>query len=518
MNDTTRIIIVCIFLLLLTSLIGSSNIESSIFRVEKYRHKGKTKENKIENYVDEEEQVIEEMDENSLAVRGEDDELIIFRGSQVDPSIVNESTRLKDIVQGPIMSDRINYFRIGLADFFTRHGYVSRKTKLEFEDYIKDKVYIWPSYQDICCKSLDTGSTDLDCACDNINISNSSCLDNLMKFHNEPRVSTIEGNIGAPKSSNCTMTILGNDYMLMKRSLKMKIKELKQVDIGDNKRFRLNLTGQLALFALSRPMFLSFNTNGLYRVVHEDKNNPSTESEYEITNFSNMFANFDSTRTRDNIVYLQQVAHDEIENLHVFQETNTHIGRIQDIAKRDHPVTLYYLNYRSEVKVYDAHTHVINLFVNQKIYNSFIFANTIDILTGNEKSQQIRFVRLHKSQSGILDLIIDDVSYPLPEDFVYYDPKQYQRFDICITISYDIVLIACYCIDSVTRKNICYLSRYNLPRNFGVMKETALEIIKSQSPDMFYMMRNNLKDVMSMTSIPNYAHLAYSLGYVFNIS
>lgn len=513
MNDTTLVIVFCILIILLTSVIGSSNIESSVFRIEN------VKKQAFENYVDDE--IVEDlqrMDENSITLRGQDGERIVLRGPQMISPDAYDSTRLKDVVQGPIMSDRINYFRIGLANFFTRHDYVSRKTKLEFDDYIKDKVYIWPSYQDICCQSLDTGTTDLDCACDNINISNSSCLDNLMKFHNESRVSTIEGNIGAPKTSNCTMTILGNDYMLMKRSLKMKIKEIKQVDIGRNKRFRLNLSGQLALFALSRPMFLSFNTSGLYRVIHEDKNNPSTENEYEIAKFSNMFANFDSTRTRDNIVYLQQVAHDEIEGLRVFEETNTHIARTQDIAKKDHPVTLYYLNYRSEVKVYDAQTHVINLFLNHKIYNSFSLANTIDILTGNDKSQLVRFVRLHKSQSGILDLIIDDIRYPLPEDFIYYDPKQYQRFDICITVSYDIVLIACYCIDSITRKNISYLSRYNLPRSFGMKKETVMEIIKGQSPDMFYMMRNNLKDVMSLTAIPNYAHLAYSLGYVFNIS
>lgn len=552
MNDTVQIVVICLLLLVLTSIIGSSNIESSIFQVIPWSFGSGSGLVKVEKFVEDETTssltgIEREMSRRGLSnfntqdlqniqdpqgVQNIADEFI--NNDNFDNMVQNVAnhevlggvldsvvTAVQDAMPspGPIMSNRIFYFRIGLANFFTRQDYVTRKSLLEFETWMKDKIYVWPNYQDICCKSLDKGDAELDCACDNINISNSSCLDTSMRFHNEPRLTTIEGNIGAAKNSNCTMTILGNDYMLVKRSLGMKIKEIKQVDIGMMKTFRLNITGQVALFALSRPMFLSFNTSGLYRVLHEDKNESSTESEYESPRFSNMFAHFDSTRTRDNIVYLKQVAHDEIEDMTVFQETNTHIARTFDPSKLSHPVTLYYLNYRSEVKVYDAQAHAFNFFVSQKIYNtSFRLSNTIEILTGNERSQEIKSVQLQKTPEGLLELRIDGNLYPLPEDFVYYDPTQYQRFDICFTISYDIVLIACYSIDSQTRKNTCYLTRYNLPRNFRIPKADLLERIKTQAPDMFYTMRNNLKDVMSVTSIPNYAHLAYSLGYVFNLS
>lgn len=430
----------------------------------------------------------------------------------------NNVTTYDSNVDGPVRSDRILYFKIGLANFFTTHDKLFMMTMPDFKSYINDKVYIWPNYQDLCCKTMDNRDSSLDCACDDINIHISSCTDDSPGTSNEPRAQTIEEVIGAMKKSNCTMTMFGNEYLLLKKSLVIRLSSpISLVGVGNNKLYRLSLSGSITSFVLSRPLLISFNTSGLYQVVHEDINNPTRANESEQKIHSNTFAFYDSTRVNDNIVYLRKINHDIVPGFSVYTPTSTNIYNTFKPGTTDMTATLYHLSYKAEVKLYDAITNTVNLVINQDIFMSaFKVNNVLELVTDIDDTSIPRTISIRKEFDGILHFMIDGVVYSLPEGFVYYDPSQYERFDIIYTYAYDILLITCLGVESSTRKNVCYVLRHELNKKFQMKKSTMLDIFKNQMPEMHeYMTR--LRDVMNVTCIPNFAQVAYKLGYVFTV-
>lgn len=419
----------------------------------------------------------------------------------------------------PIISDRIYYFKIGLSSLFTDQSKLTKMADTDFLSWIKKYVYVWPNYQDFCCKSMTNKDDKIDCGCENINLSMSACPDESMHFFNEARINTIEGNVGAPRNTNCMMTILGNNYMFMKRSINITLtRPIDQVGTGDNKLYRLTLIGNLSSIILSRPLFISFNTNGLYRVIYEDYTKATGVDEFEPKKERNGFAYYDSTKNPQHI-YLSKVKDDEIENKVIFTESVSNIFKNVSPFQDLHPATIYYLTHKSDVKVSDTDTHTMNLCINKMMYSSeFSTSNTIELITENDDAKFMNGISLKKEEDGILSLIIDNENiYEIPSEFSYNNPNTYSKFDIFFSFAMDVITIVCLGTESKTRRNVAYVARYHTKKTFTMKKSTLKNALEARAPNMYNYMETYLKDTMNSTAMPNFAKLGYKLGYNFNI-
>lgn len=422
----------------------------------------------------------------------------------------------------PIISDRIHFFRIGLGDIFTPQKNILNLSDKDFMDWITKYVYIWPNYQDFCCKAMQNKNEDIDCACNNIHILNSSCYDDSMHFFNEPRVNSIEGNIGAPNTSNCTMTLMGNNYLFLKKSISLILYQpILQVGLSDFKLYRLTITENVLSIVLTNPMFMSFNTAGLYQVIHEDIRNPTGMNEYENKKSRNAFAFYSSLNKEPKHIYLKKINNSE--SLNFFSDTNTNIYRTFEQNKR-YTATLYYLSYKSEIKNKNSNSNVLSFVINDKSYiNDFKINNKIEIITDKNDSSHVRVFTVIKNDNGTLFIKInnynDEEIFYIPEEFPYVNAQQLTKFDICITYAFNVLYIVCYGVEKITRKNVCVCVRYH-PQNkqLDISKDIIKNVFKNQASSMYYYVENNIKDVMNFTSIPNFAKLAYKLGYNFNIN
>jgi hypothetical protein len=431
-----------------------------------------------------------------------------------------DEVQVYDPDENVIQSERLIYFKIGLANFFTQQDKLTSLTMPKFLSIIKQNVYMWPNYQDLCCKALEKGDSNLDCSCNNINIRNTSCFDTKTAIMNEKSVDTIEASLGASKQENCTISVLGNDYFFVKRSVLLNIQNIDMIGLSSKKQFRLTLGGNVSSIVFTRPLFISFNVHGLYKVVHQDVDKTSRLDEYENKKESNMFAFYDSSKHDTNVMYLEKIHHNPENDIIVYNETSSTIKAFEKQKKKDYSATLYYMNYKSEIKVYDANTNVLNIIINEKTYNdTFLRSSTLVIITQKDNSDFIYTIQIEKNNDGKVHVVIyeetDKVkTFNIPDEFLYYDPSHFEKFDICITFSYDILMINCWGIRQDTRVTEGFSVRYHLSKKLEIKKELARTTLQEQAPQILYYMNNTLKDVMNFTCIPNYSRLMNVMGYV----
>ncbi len=420
---------------------------------------------------------------------------------------------------GVVLSDRLLYFKIGLANFFTQHDGVLNLNQEDFMKWIKDKVFIWPSYQDLCCKSLqvenDDGKKKIDCNCDNINLSIFSCPEKRLIIYNEPHLNNIEGSVGASNTDNCNMSILGNEYFLLKRSIILRMTEpITEHGLTQNKFLKLKVDGRLTSVVFSRPMFVSFNTAGLFRIIHEDARNPTLVNDFDIKKDANAFAYFDSNKTTGNIILLKKIRSDELGEKQVFNFSRANILHANHKTKANYPCTIYYLSYHSEIKLYDASSSVINFVFDEKIYNeNFRFGSMNTYFTNKNDTKFVEKIVIEKKSDNTLSFQLDNTEYNIPSDFAYTDPAQYSRFHIFFTIAYNIILIHCCAVENVTKKHVFISARYHHDKKFEMRKDHLLSSMQDQSPLMHEYITKKLSQNMNVTCIPNYALLANALGY-----
>ena len=119
-----------------------------------------------------------------------------------------------------------------------------------------------------------------------------------------------------------------------------------------------------------------------------------------------------------------------------------------------------------------------------------------------------------------MTFVIDDEELAMPEGFMYYgDSNMFSKFHILITYSFDIVTIACFGIEKETRRNVSFMVRYHVKKTLKTEKEALIKTIKTlqMADGRALFVDDKMDDVMNLTSVPNYALVAYKLGYVFDI-
>lgn len=434
----------------------------------------------------------------------------------------NDSLAIKADKDSDILlqSDRLYFFKIGLANFFTKQNGVSSFSNPEFVRWIKKRAYFWPNNQDICCKSLES-EYNLKCNCGYLHIADTSSPDPSAPYMDEAKYVSIQSITGPSNKDLCSVTVLENDYIFLKRSIILNVPhKIEEIGIGNNKKIRLHINGHIPSLVLSRPLFISFNNRGLFQVLHEDFNNQTQVNEYDNNKQRNIFAFYDSTKRNKLFLILKKVPQNAIEGRTFYTKTNKSLVREHKPQNPNINATIYYLNYRSEIKAYDSYTHTINLLISDTVYNDSFKLNDTFMFAGSEQNNTnfISTIGVQKSPEGRIIFLVDDKEYRIPEEFRYHDPQVFRKFHICFTLTYDILLIHCLGIEKNQNKNVCYAVRHHLSKRFKAKKSDILANITENIPEMDNIFKNKtVKPSINVTCIPNYAILAQRLGYNFNV-
>lgn len=414
--------------------------------------------------------------------------------------------------QAVVVSDRIYFIKAGLVNFYAQAKNAIGHNDPEFRTFAEPTAFFHPNYLDFCCKT--TANSDGRPACEeeckSISLVTSACTDNRASFINEIRTSTISGDLGTATKDNCAVSILGNTYNLVKRTVNFDkvITDIQQVGNVSQQLFRMTLTGNTVFFALSRPAFVTFSSAGLYRVIYDDVTKATALQSNEVPKRRHMFAYY-TTLEKENYVYVQKVNAEDIEDFQMYQETTTNLLT----QKKENPITIYYMNYVSELRQPSMVANSVTFVISQYLFATVFKSTTsITISTDTENTQNMSSLVLSQNEDLSLSLNIDDERYEVPDEVRYFEDKDLSDFHVIFTVSYDMITIVVLSRNSITKKNVCSMVRYHSNKVFKMDKallETALTHHGLQIPE-------NLADVMSSTSIPNYAHLALKLGYAFD--
>lgn len=440
-----------------------------------------------------------------------------------------DETGTQEVVAKPsqVISNRIQYVKAGLVNFYAQMDNVDKVTENTFIDFIRLTIQFWPNYQDLCCsgtvqKTSGSANKTVNCDCNNITILNSSCYDNALKFTNEGASKTIS-QIGT-SDNNCMMTILQNDYRLVKRSLNLQIGSTEHVGPISKQMYKLVIGGNIAPFVLSRPMFISFNTLGLYRVIYDDYTNRNSMIDgFEDNKTRNVFAFFDSTKKNGYKMFLEKIKNSDYKNFELYSDTPATINGMTGSS----PATIYYVNYQRETKGANLIINSATFFVDNVMYDELFQNNSnISIVTGASNSRYASAITFTQNANESMSIAVDGETFNIPSEFVYYGTQNnFLKWHIIVTYSFDVLTIVCFGVQKqLGNANISYMVRYHPRRTLNMSKDTLLDTLQKRilSDGRFLFMnktKNNdyFSEVMNVTSIPNYAFLAQTLGYTFDV-
>jgi len=404
---------------------------------------------------------------------------------------------LEDELESPIISARTNLFKGGLSGFFTDQKDV--RSMPNFMQWIKNHVYVWPNSQDVCCATLE----ETPCNCDKFFINNSSCLDKQPYFFNTDFRKNIQSTLGSTHDVNCTMTILNNTYKLMRRSTELDVNNITTVTSPlDGNYFRLEVPSVKHL-TLLRPLYISFNTIGLYEVMHEDAGNPTRANEFEKKKDANSFAYFDSA-VDHGVIYLRPV---DDSGIYPTKADNLarHFGKILD--GKSMSCNIYYLSPETPLNMQDKVSKVFNFYINNSIYEMLGKKSAITFSLGNNiNSNLARSVSISKSIDGNIQVSIDDEVYSYPMDFPFYEME---RFDLMICYCYNTLLLVGF--GEHKKKVRTIMIRHKVHKQFRWEYDNLKETFQSEAPKAF----NSLINLYPLDIIPNFASIFDQLGYVY---
>lgn len=407
-------------------------------------------------------------------------------------------SEVKDETAGPIISKRIELFKGGLSGFFADQKLVRKMP--EFQSWINDHVYIWPSSQDVCCATLEESP----CNCEEFYITNSSCLDTRPYFFNKNFRKNIQSTLGGAKNGNCSMSILSNNYELVRRNTDLKVKDIQDVTTVDGNYYRLVLSPKNALHvAFLRPFYISFNTVGLFEVVHEDVDEPTRVDDFEQKKLANMFAYFEHPNSNSYIMYLRPVKNKKLYP----SESKSLTGYFHSkLSKSDISCNMYYFNYKSQINTKDKVSKVFSFYINKAVYNStFKDNNSVSVSTNDSNSQVANVVSITKAPDGNIVVEVDDHKYAFPIDFPFYDMEQ---FDLFICYAFNALIMVGF--GRHNNKIRSVMIRHHLSKQFKISFDELKETYKSQSSESF----KEISELFSIDSVPNFGALFDQLGYV----
>lgn len=398
-----------------------------------------------------------------------------------------------------------------------------------------------PNHIDYYCRLNDVNKGE---RCDNMYIDYFSSRDNYVYSLNDEVCNTVNTTIENKDPALSHIRVQNTIYSLQKRCImfdnllvsyingdRKYVVKFTQPFIGDGMR-------RLSSFVLSRPLFLSINSYGLYQILYDESNASD--------NASNMFINMSSEDTlsqkslylrrvtqlpgdRPRIHHTATIPDSELKDITAFFKESLTTQRqndnsdVQIVRSARLPMTMYYMNYESTFNS-DDKTNVFTFIVDHTLVNRLRSApNDNLIITGAisgmsdsiatvyhslkiEYNQQLRIPTIqfnNTSSSGWFQM-------EMHPTFVSKLPSL-TSFHIAVCCAYDTYTICAFAGDHY------YMTRRVLQSSMNAsgfsFSRSSIETVLKRFKELQLNSAPGMIDTFKYDSIPNYALLARYLGY-----
>ena len=459
---------------------------------------------------------------------------------QTKESFVNSLNNAEDVTS--FTKERTKVFvQKGLFAF-----YCSSPNSIYANYHIESIASFVPNYLDYFCRLNDVQKGS---RCKNMFIDYFASRDDYVYSLNDEVCNTVNTSIDNKDPELSSIRIQNTLYTLQKRCTMFENLRVSYIN-GD----RLYVVGfgsqtlngadalrRMSSFILCRPLFISLNSYGLYKIVYEsNKNN-------EAINRSNMFIEMSSEDSIDDkYMYLERVTQSANEQPLIHQTTTMPFNQTSDItaffketlesqSQRDRsdlnierssrmPLTIFYMNYMSTL-VSDDKTNVFTFIVDHNVVNQLrkdpnSIVNIAGAISGHIDSISMVYnsIKIQINQSNQLQILIGGSNtwsqLALHPKFLakLTASEGMPYFTIVVCCSYDIYTTCAFTGDHY------YITRRELPSTSPgtsgfAFSRSSIEDNLRRFP---YMKLNTVPGMdanFHYDSIPNYALLGRYLGY-----
>lgn len=402
-----------------------------------------------------------------------------------------------------IVSKRIKYLDYGLINYFSQPSQITRIKEGDSGNNGSPYVFIYPNNIDIMCSA--TTIKD-DFVCSDISITKSFVTDNAPIYMNEKTSGVITNNAKQDNEQNYTMRIFNNEYKLKKRAIVLDIESIEPFQNTTSQNalwYQIKVKGNLSTFVLTRPVFISVNELGAYKVIYSKV--PKNEKE------TNMFVSFNSN-DKLHTFYVEKI-NDQYafpfttKELHDKVINNEKIRNVNNTT----PLNLYYPVFERTLPFVNFDVNSFTLHLSKDSLEKYNIIPQFASITGNNEtpsSDKIQSIQLVKNESNKL-LYTIHITHPsitfkinLPSDFV---PQKFVQYDIIIIYSFDIMIVTCLGRDA-SNNEYCFVDRYATDK-YNMIFETKKSKLESQI--------GSLRNDVPHTSIQHLPLLAFKYGYTF---
>jgi hypothetical protein len=393
----------------------------------------------------------------------------------------------------------------------------------------------------------------------NMFLDNVSCNDVFMSsMSRKEKPSSSTSSLISVDSSSCQVRVLNNYYKLLKRSLMFDNITVQNISgpalyntLSDVQGYMLTVSGNLAAFALSRPLFISFGPYGAYGIRHFTQAGSINK---------NIFTNFSSEGSQLYNIFIYQLnSPDQFANYRMQPSKFdaavplTQLYRQNGNNNQFHkfPITIYYLNFYRPIVSYVMSTNIdylntLTLVMSKEYMQSYnkqahVASRSIELNleASRSTSTDVSFIHSIEVKFNLTSTNADDVFYVVMtsnnvrQTFRPHsgfltkvaslrgpNSKTNHNFHIVVSTSFDAVTIVAFLQtkDSENVMDTCYMTREQtrLQSRDMILSYKGSVIDSSSESASIQSIVKEMKKYASMlttSSIPNYAYLAKALGY-----
>lgn len=418
----------------------------------------------------------------------------------------------------------------GLYNFYSSGDtgsfiYMNRES---FEKVVSYAIGFQHTSVDGYCKIVSNSNTDV-ARCKNLYIDSIAYPDKYFQSVSSLEVpcTSVLSAVGS-KPENSLVRIFNNTYSLQKRCIKFNSIRI-TVENPQAKTFRVVVSGNIQAFVLSRPIYISFGTYGLYQIVHN----------YQ----GSIFSKYDSSAQIETFFIVKQIV--TYGDAAMFPTTTQDIGMFDNINV---PITIYYLNFvkpipLDKVSKGSLPSTNINNALTVVLSDDFLKANSLStnsisyVLPTSFNSQStfvnaatvtINYNNTSTNANEILRVVVrsgrdaQDISVKVPPTFLNALVQARQsnlehKFHIVLTYTMDVFICVCFLKHREYNLQEVFMSRQTIKHMNNYVHvvydaTTMLEAMQRSTGNLAKEMEK-YQEFAPISAIPNYAYVARFLGY-----
>lgn len=435
----------------------------------------------------------------------------------------------------------ILYNTNGFYNFYSSGeiGSIFFNNREQFDGFVSYIMYFLPSFIDDYCKSFDKQQID-PVRCNNLFIDNVALPDSKFGAISQkemPCSSVITST--APQGANNVIRVFNNTYNFVKRCLRFKTMTVStrmiQLDAKPVQGYKISVTGDVSAFVLSRPLYISFGTYGLYQIIHS-----TTDS---------IFSDYSSLANQSKEKFFMVIPVKGYNGTAMYPNVTQNLSQLPENAAI--PITIYYLTYNGSIlpsefqkgshmttNIGNSLTLVLSSsFLNNSVPNdsksiSYTIPTTQDVTTNNiltPTNISIVFDKLSNLANEIFTVTISygtsfkNIAIDMPPQFL--NELAYLRksnmnhtYHIVLTYTCDVFIVVCYLnYHNTLKEDAVFVSRQTVSLgsdfvNLSYDVDNVNTVISTFNGNLEKEMAK-YEQFLSLTSIPNYAYVAKYLGY-----